>query len=177
MQKFDVQIALEKVGEARREWTARQREFQSGVDSVLAVLFHEAARCYMSADEIAKASGLTTKQVRDRMKRLGLHPSAGKRALSDYAAKALAENAELLGVKPQDMDLTSPLVYLPMGNDLRSQLQDQRNAQVTDLPEDVACEMCGDVPGPDAPTTYCGDCDAERPVCVNHHCVVCGMDA
>lgn len=136
MRKFDVQIALEKVGEARAEWSARQREFQAGVDSVLAVLLHEAARAYMSPDEIAKASGLSRSQVRDRMKRLGLSPSNGKRALSDQAAKALRENAALLGVKPHEMDLTSPLAYLPMGEQMKRDLQEQRIVRVTDLPDE-----------------------------------------
>lgn len=144
MQKFDVQIALEKVADARNKWSAAQREFQRGHERVLARLVHEAARNFMSVGEVAKFSGLSPKRVRTIMRLHGLNPSHGKRLLSDTAAKALSENAELLGIQPHEMDLTSPLAYLPMGNDLRSALQDQTNAGVTDLPEEFGSGVCGD---------------------------------
>lgn len=136
MQKFGVQLALEHVREARVEWAKAHREFQAGVDRVMAVLLHEAARNYMSAADIVLATGMTRAQIRRRMTEVGLDPKQGKRVLADRAAKALNENAELLGIDPSQIDLMSPLAYLPMGDDLRHKLQEQTISQVTELPED-----------------------------------------
>jgi hypothetical protein len=136
MQKFDVQIALEGVREARGEWSRAQQEFQSNVDKVLDRLIHEAATCFMSVEEFAKASGLSPKRVRDLMRRNRMHPSSSKTLLAKHAAEALATNSELLGIAPHEMDLTSPLAYLPMGKELRQELTDKTVSRVTELPED-----------------------------------------
>jgi hypothetical protein len=135
MEKFDVVIGLERLADARAKWNKGRREFDTGYYRVLARLVHEGARAYMSDREMAKALGVTTAVVRNFMRSQGLGRVHGKRALSEAAAKALRENAALLGVKPHEMDLTSPLAYLPMGSDLRSQLQDQTTAQVVDEEE------------------------------------------
>ena len=76
-------------------------------------LLHEAALAYLSVADISKASGMSRGQVRDRMKAAGLNQRDGKRMMADHAAKALRENAELLGVDIDKFDLTSPLAYLP----------------------------------------------------------------
>lgn len=133
MQKFDVQIALEGVREASEKWATASREFRQGREKVLARLIHEAIHNFMSIDEFAQHSGLTRKQVRDLMRRNGFDPKGGKRMLSGQAAKALSENAELLGIKPHEMDLMSPLAYLPMGADLRRELERRTVSQVTEI--------------------------------------------
>lgn len=134
MRKFDVQIALEGVREAREKWFFAQQRFNTDVDFVMTRLLHEAARNFMSVDEVARMSALTPKRVRELMRRAGLDPKSGKRLLAKQAAEALAKNSELLGIEPHEMDLTSPLAYLPMGSELRQQLIDARVHRVTELP-------------------------------------------
>lgn len=135
MRKFDVQIALEGVAEARQKWNTAQREFQSGVDAVLDRLIHEAAVNFMSPEEFARHSGLSTNQVRALMARNGLSRSQGKTLLAKTAAEALASNAELLGIAPHEMDLMSPLAYLPMGEQLKKELQNRTVSQVHEVEE------------------------------------------
>lgn len=136
MQKFDVQIALERVQEARAAWGSANRDFQSAVDKIMGRLLHEAARNFMSVDEVVKASGMTRHRVRELMRKNNLNPRDGKRMLAKSAAKALNENAELLGINPFEMDLMSPLAYLPMGQELRQALTDKTTSKVTELPDD-----------------------------------------
>jgi len=135
MQKLNVQLALESVREARTQWSKANTEFNSGLMEALRFLLHEAVRNYMSPEEVARHSGLTTKRVRILMREYGLNPRDGKRVLSNAAAKALAENAELLGIDPSEMDLTSPLAYLPMGKHLRDTLREQTISRVIEIPD------------------------------------------
>lgn len=135
MEKFDVDMGLERLAEARQQWVVGRREFDAGYDRVLAVLLHEAVRVYMSVADIARALNVPRFRVRDLLRGHGLNPRDGKRVLSDQAAKALRENAELLGIKPHEMDLTSALAYLPMGEALRKELQEKTVSQVTEFPE------------------------------------------
>lgn len=135
MKKFDVQIALEGIHEARSKWGAAQAKFNADVEYVMARLLNEAAVNFMSAEEVAKASGLTVKRVRLMMRKHGLDPRKGKRLLAQHAAEALAENAALLGIEPHEMDLMSPLAYLPMGQEMRKFLETKTVSQVHELPE------------------------------------------
>lgn len=149
MNKFGVTMALGRVHEARSKWNSAKRDFDEAVDKVMAVLLHEAARALMTQQEVAAASGLPVKRVRDLMRKHGLNPRDGKQMLSRQAAKALNENADLLGIKPQEMDLTSPLAYLPMGDEMRRQLADAQVKRVQEFPEtvtdevNVECPSCG----------------------------------
>lgn len=136
MKKFDVQIALEGVRDAKSQWARAVRTFNADVEKVLVRLLHEASANYMSPEEVARHSGLSPKRVRDLMRANGLNPRDGKRVLAASAAKALAENAELLGIRPHDMDLMSPLAYLPMGSQMKQALTDKAVARVTELPDD-----------------------------------------
>jgi hypothetical protein len=138
MRKFDVQIALEAVAEARHKWGAAQREFQTGMDKVLDRLIHEAVANFMSVEEFARYSGLSPKRVRDIMRRNHLTPKSGKTLLAKTAATALESNAALMGIAPHEMDLLSPLAYLPMGKQLKRELQNQTVSQVHELDEPVS---------------------------------------
>lgn len=133
MDKFGVLLNLEYVAVARKEWDLAKTRFDADVEYVMRRLLHEAARNYMSVDQVAGASGMTQKQVRKLMRDSGLNPKDSKRLLGQKAAEVLAENAELLGVDPHEMDLMSPLAYLPMGDELRSKLQEQATAQVHEV--------------------------------------------
>lgn len=138
MKKFDVVIALEGVREAKAEWAKAQTKFNSDVTAVMTRLLHEGARNFMSAEEIARASGHTTKRIRQMMRDIGLNPRDGKTVLSKNAAEALNNNAALLGIEPHEMDLMSPLAYLPMGEQMKRKLQDRAVSQVTELPDEVS---------------------------------------
>lgn len=135
MKKFDVQMALDGVREARRKWGIARREYESNMDFVMSRLVREAAVNLMSADEVADRVGMSARQVRIYMREAGLDPRRGKRLLAKTAAEALAENSALMGIEPHEMDLTSPLAYLPMGEELKQQLIDARVKRVTEFPE------------------------------------------
>lgn len=133
MQKIDVQIALEKLCDETAQWNAGRRQFNEALDKVLARLVHEGARAFMSDREMAKSLGWTTTRMRTFMRHHGLNPRDGKRALSAQAAEALTTNAALLGIDPSQMDLTSPLAYLPMGKQLADEF---RNGNVSKVHEE-----------------------------------------
>lgn len=135
MNKFDVQMALNTIREARAQWLDGYRNFNLDTYYIMRRLLNEAAVNYMSAEDVARESGFTVKAVREFMRQNGLNPKNGKRLLAKTAAKALTENAALLGITPQSMDMMSPLAYLPMGEKLKRELID-KPSQVTELPED-----------------------------------------
>lgn len=135
MQKQAVQLALESIREARGQWAKAQTEFNAGLAASMRFLLFESARNYMAPEEVSRHSGLTVKRVRALMREYGLNPRDGKRVLSASAARALTENAELLGIDPSEMDLTSPLAYLPMGKHLRDTLREQTISRVIELPD------------------------------------------
>lgn len=119
MKRNDVLAALARIAEGRRRWSDAQKEFNSGVEFVMKRLLHEAALNFMSVEDVATASGFTPKRVRLMMRLHGLDPRSGKKLLSRKAAESLLENSALLGIEPHEMDLTSPLAYLPAGSLLR----------------------------------------------------------
>ena len=135
MDRLDTEIWLKKAAQARKKWNAAQRQFRAEYDRAMTVLLHEAARNYLSVEDIAKITDLSKNEVRAKMRKAGLEPRIGKRMLSAHAARALRENAELLGITPAQMDLTSPLAYLPMGEKLRKELESKTAPSVTELPE------------------------------------------
>lgn len=140
MHKFGVQLALEEIRDARARWSEATKEFNQGAEFVLVRLIHEAARNYMSVEDVSKFSGLSTKRVRALMREVGLNPRDGKNLLSKKAAEALNENAALMGIDPSQMDLMSPLAYLPMGKALRDKFQTQTTAPLDGAAVDAALE-------------------------------------
>jgi hypothetical protein len=141
MRKFDVVIALEKVAEMRSTWSASKRTFDESVNQIMTRLLHEAAQSYMSPEEVASACGLKVAQVRSMMRLNGLDPKKGKTLLAKTAAEALANNADLLGISVHDMDLMSPLAYLPMGDQMKRDLTEAGVHTVTELPDDPTPPM------------------------------------
>lgn len=163
MEKFGVTLGLEHVALARREWTQALRKFEADVEYVMKRLINEAAVNYMSAEQVAAASGLTVKRVRLLMRNNGLDPKRSKRLLAKRAAETLAENAALLGVEPHEVDLMSPLAYLPAGSVLRRQFLETQSQGVTvDERRDlVAAAIYGDGGHGDWLTTEDGSPNAE----------------
>lgn len=106
------------------------------VELVMKRLLNEAAVHFMSAEEVAKASGLTTKRVRMLMRENNLNPKNGKRLLAKTAAATLVENAALLDVEPREFDLTSPLAYLPMGSTLKGFLGNSVSGEEVEVASD-----------------------------------------
>lgn len=133
MNKPQIIAALDKVRRAKEAHADRITEYNSGLNAVMRRLLHEAMAARMSPEDVAVLSGFTAKQVRARMRNIGLSPSNGKTVLSQMAAEALANNAALMGIEPAEMDLMSPLAYLPMGEQMRRQLQDQTVSQVHEV--------------------------------------------
>lgn len=133
MKKADIIEALHKVREAKHVWAREQATFNSSVEAVMTRLLHEAAVQRMSPEEVARESGFTPKRIRAIMRIIGLNPRDGKHLLSAKAGEALANNAALLGIEPRDMDLMSPLAYLPMGEQMKRELQQRTVSQVTEL--------------------------------------------
>jgi hypothetical protein len=123
MKQFEVELALQEIEAARKQWGDAHRDFDRTLNKIMARLLHEAAANRMSVEQVAKHSGIPMTRLRVMMRALGLDLQWSKGLLAESAAKALRENAELLSVDPLDMDLTSPLAYLPMGSDLRNKLQ------------------------------------------------------
>lgn len=125
MDKFGITLQLERVREANEKWRVALAKKNADVEWMMRRLLHEAAHAFMSPEEVATASGYTVKRIRILMRAAGLDPRSGKNLLSKQAAETLAENAELMGIEPQHMDLTSPLAYLPMGEEMRRSLAEQ----------------------------------------------------
>lgn len=135
MNKFDVEMGLGRLADQRMAWSRAHREFNEALTLTLHRLIHEATRNMMSINEVARAANLPTKRVRTIMREMGLNPNSPRSLLAEQSAKALAENAALLGVEPNQIDLTSPLAYLPMGSQMKQKLVDASVARVTELPE------------------------------------------
>lgn len=119
MDRFGVQLALENLSEAMWMWKRSFIDFRAAYEKAMTRLLHEAMINQMSAEQFAKFSGMTVKSVRMLMRRSGFDPKKGRRFLSDAAATALQRNAELMGIDPLKVDLTSPLAYLPGGSQLQ----------------------------------------------------------
>lgn len=159
MEKFALQLHLEHVREARIEKNNADAEFNASVDRMMNRLLHEAARSMMSAHEVGKHAGLTTSQVKARMRKVGLNPSEGKTLLSKHAVKVLESNAELMSIEPSEINLMSPLAYLPAGPALEPQV-----SKVTSLDEEPVVHGINywdDEIG-------CGEMAYEQPVLVTH---------
>ncbi len=121
MNDDEIETALTAVNKARSAWDTARAKFESDVQYMMSRLINEAVAQYMSAEDIARYSGFTTKRVRLFMRIQRLDPTRGKRTLAKTAADTLRTNALIMGVEPKDMDLTSPLAYLPMGKKMREE--------------------------------------------------------
>lgn len=123
MNREELKAAFARADAAVREWDVAIARFQSEIQRVRIALITEAVANRMSASQVAEISDMAVRQVRSVMRAAGLDPKWGQRLLAKQAASALVDNANLLGIDPQDMDLTSPLAYLPMGQELRDLLE------------------------------------------------------
>lgn len=159
MNRFEIQSTLERIREARTKIAEANRDINTQAARSMRRLLFEAAMNRMSVDEVAKASGYTKVRIRAMMRKEGIDPRWSKTLLAAAAAEALAENAELLGIDPVDMDLMSPLAYLPAGERLRKSLDITAQRGVTELEDEepvhtllydmVACDYYedADLPG------------------------------
>lgn len=122
MKRPEIAAHMKRVREARAEWDLAMARFAADEEMLMGRLIREAAVEKMSAEQIADASGYSVRRVRALMRSMGLDPKRGVRLLSKLAAEALHENAALLGIEPDEIDLMSPLAYLPMGEALKNQI-------------------------------------------------------
>lgn len=135
MKTLDIRIALEGLREARTTWHNARTEFLSGYEAVLSRLLFEAAANYMHVNDVAASLGVSPATVRKAMRHRGLD-GRNKTLLHRQASEALMNNAAIMGIEPGEMDLMSPLAYLPMGDALKRELQDKTVSQVTELPDE-----------------------------------------
>lgn len=142
MNKTGIITALTHAREAREKWGTARAEFFSAYETVLTRLLHEACANFMGDTEIARHLGVSPASVRKMMRARGL-TGRSQNVLSKTAAEALANNAALLGIEPAEMDLMSPLAYLPMGSEMRKQIAANAVSQVRSLEEDLALDPCG----------------------------------
>lgn len=137
MKKLEVVSLLAMVKTAKEQHALEETKFNSDIVAVMTRLLHEAAVNYMSAEEVAKHSGFTVKRVRALMRDVGLNPRDGKGMLNRLASEALSNNAALMGIEPYEMDLMSPLAYLPMGEQMKRELADRTVSQVHEVSENL----------------------------------------
>lgn len=122
MDRVDVLSHLSKIRHARKEVERVRREVNCAADTLIPRLLHEAAREMMSLREVADALGVSVKRVRVLMREAGMNPTVGAQLRASHAVKALRENAALLGVDPREIDIMSPLQYLPGGQGLKTEI-------------------------------------------------------
>lgn len=151
---------------ARMQWGKARTEFQASYETMLTRLLFEAAANLMSPNEVATLLAITPARVRKAMRERGLD-GRSKTLLSKQAAAALLENATLLGIEPNEIDLMSPLAYLPMGSQMRRELQDQAVSKVTEVSgndesvsEGTWCTNCHFVEDADECPEGFGQCQA-----------------
>lgn len=137
MKTHEITASLREVGAAVRTWRRAYREFNEQKDRVLKHLLMEAAFQRMSLDEAALAADLPLAGLRPIAKEMELNTKRGRSLLTRQAAETLAANAAFLGVDQTEMDLMSPLAYLPMGSGLRQFLE-------TEATQGVAAKMDDD---------------------------------
>lgn len=135
MNKFDVEMQMHKLADQQEAWHHAHRGFRDAYRALRLRLVLEGLRLYMSVEDVAKMLEVSQRDVRDDMRRAHLNPKRSKTMLAKSAADALNGNASLLGIEPGQVDLLSPLAYLPMGDRMRRELQDQTLSEVTDIPE------------------------------------------
>lgn len=122
----EIQASFEKVNAAREQMKLAVASTEAEVDRVVTRLLHECLSKRRSPEQIAEMAGWRVQEVRAAMRARGINPKSGKTVLAKQSASALIDNAHLLGIEPEDMDLTSPLAYLPMGAELRKFLETER---------------------------------------------------
>lgn len=138
MKQADITDHLSRLRKAREAWGKGRTEFFAAYDVSLTRLIHEAVANRMGAAQVAEALGVGPSTIRTKMRSLGYDPRAGKRLLNQMAAEALANNSALLDIDPSEMDLMSPLAYLPMGSALKDELRNARALQTQVDPEEVS---------------------------------------
>lgn len=140
MNRAEIVKAFNQIRDTRRQWREGVKEFEASTKPLLSRLLHEALVYYMSLNDIGEMAGLTPRQVRLLLKVNDLDPWSSKTLLSKKAAEALTTNAALMGVNPNEMDLMSPLAYLPMGSQMRADIAARGVSQVHEIPQDDLLE-------------------------------------
>lgn len=135
MKLYEIQMTMERIRDARHEWAVKHREVNTVAARSMKRLLHEAIAQRMSVEDVSKHSGYTKPRIRQMMRNMGMEPKWSKTMLAKTAAEALHSNAELLGIDPVDMDLLSPLAYLPAGSQLQTAVRSEATRGVTEVPE------------------------------------------
>lgn len=143
MNRGQVRLALTRIRQARRQWSTAKAKFESDVDAAMTRLILEAAANHMSAEDVASYSGYTVRAIRIKMRQSEV-TGRGKTLIAKQAAHVLEQNAAILGIEVQDMDLLSPLAYLPGGEGLRKAATTRVSTAEDVFPEtDIVCTVPG----------------------------------
>jgi len=126
---------LRSIGEARRAWREANLTVNSDIFTLMQRMLHEAAVNQLSIEDVAAMTGFTIKRIREMMRNIGMDPRASRTLLAKRSATVLAENAVLMGIEPSEMDLMSPLAYLPMGKDMKRAIENKAVSQVHEVDE------------------------------------------
>ena len=119
----DVIHQMHLLRKARAEWELTKAQFESGQAAVLTALILKAVEKRMSVEQVAEWTGVQKRQIREVLRSNGVDPKQNRGLMAASAAEALHGNAALLGIDPSEMDLSSPLAYLPAGSLLRKAAQ------------------------------------------------------
>lgn len=159
-----IKEAFDRVNAAREQLNLAKAGTEAEIERVVTRLLHECLAKRMSPSHIAEMAGWRVKEVRAAMRARGIEPKNGKGVLAKQSSAALIDNAHLLGIEPEEMDLASPLAYLPMGAELREFLETNPAKAVKPeqsvVAEGLWCGSCGtyeyDEPVPSGRCSMCG---------------------
>lgn len=136
MNKPEIIELMNRMRNANARFDALRKAHNADEVAALKRLVLEGAAQYMSAEQMAEETGATVRRIRIVMRVLNLDPRRKPSVLSKHAATVLEENATLLGIEPAEMDFMSPLAYLPMGEEMRKQINAQAAQGVTEIEDD-----------------------------------------
>jgi len=122
VQEDQIRSGLRQIGQARAAWHEGITNFRASVEGITDRFLVEAARDRIAVHEVARLLGVRPAWVRSRMRDIGFETGRSEAALSRQAHAIIERNAEILGIDIKDIDLTSPLAYLPAGKDLLKQI-------------------------------------------------------
>lgn len=125
MNLAEVNAAFREIGKAKAEWAKSITAFNADVEVLMRRLLVEAAANRMAFENIVATTGMSSKRVRVLMKTANLDPRKTPTFLAKQASRILQRNAEILKIDPSQMDLMSPLAYLPAGKELENAVQEE----------------------------------------------------
>lgn len=114
----EVLSALSDIGTAQLEFHRVAKRYEAERDRALLPLVLEGARLRLSAKRMAAYAGVTQGRIKSILRRTGID-GRNISMVAEQTEKVLEHNAALLDVDITQIDLMSPLAYIPAGPGLR----------------------------------------------------------